>query len=152
MKPIFIKSIFMAALAAVVPVHSVASAASSTDIEDVTAVTTTDYVEDDAENSITYESTCEFSIDDNNLCTITTIDEDGNEKTYTFQLDENGNGEFRIDDQVFIVSEYCNTDDESEVYVSSEYTIDDGVDDGIEVSGTCVVEEDENGELSYSFE
>ena len=116
MKPIFIKSILMAALAAVVPVHSVASAASSTDIEDVTAVTTTDYVEDDAENSITYESTCEFSIDDNNLCTLTTIDEDGIEKTYTFQLDEDGNGEFRIDDQVFIVSEYCNTDDESEVY------------------------------------
>lgn len=152
MKPIFIKSIFMAALAAVVPVHSVASAASSTDIEEVTTVTTSDCFEDDTETEVICECTCDFSVDNNGLCTITTIDEDGNEKTYTLQLDEKGNGELQLDDQVFNISGYGTEAEEGGISVSSEYIIDDGADDGIVVSGTCAVEEDENGELSYSFE
>ena len=156
MKTMFIKSLLMAGLIGAVPVHSYATAGSSdadkvneligtvngditidSDDEGCIYVTSEYVIDDGADDGEESTNTSTLTMNDDGTYEMTVTDENGNEQTFTYSsIDEINELIGTVDGDITIDS-----DDEDCIYVTSEYVIDDGVDDGIENNCTYTMTE-----------
>jgi hypothetical protein len=136
----------MAGIVAALPTQTFASASQDNNEDDIfTTYTSYSDDEDSSGEEYTVTSTCTIN-DDDGIYTITVVDENGEEQTYEFSSDEDiekiigsATGDITINREINV------SDSDDEVYVCSEYVIDDGEDDGIENSATYTFTESDNG-------